>query len=182
MERYRIQRDAAVYFVTYSVVEWLPVFVSEAACRIITDSLNYCHEHKCLRINAYVIMPTHMHGIVFDKDFDPQRLRQSLADFRKFTGRSLSDFCIRHMPPCFNETLHAASTADRNRRFWQPSRHPEAIEGEKFWRQKLVYLHSNPCRKGLVSLAQNWRFSSAAYYVSDGRVKGDVTVSALDWF
>jgi hypothetical protein len=29
MERYRIQPEAAVYFVTYSVVEWLPVFVFE---------------------------------------------------------------------------------------------------------------------------------------------------------
>ena len=27
MERYRIQPEAAVYFVTYSIVEWLPVFI-----------------------------------------------------------------------------------------------------------------------------------------------------------
>ena len=31
MERYRIQPDVAVYFVTYSVIEWLPVFISESA-------------------------------------------------------------------------------------------------------------------------------------------------------
>ena len=28
-ERYRITDDAHVYFVTYNIVEWLPVFVSE---------------------------------------------------------------------------------------------------------------------------------------------------------
>ncbi len=45
-ERFRIVDDAHVYFVTNSVVEWLPVFISEAACRIVTDSLNFCYENK----------------------------------------------------------------------------------------------------------------------------------------
>jgi hypothetical protein len=35
--------------------DWLPVFVSEAGCKIIVDSLNYCHRHKGLRTNAYVL-------------------------------------------------------------------------------------------------------------------------------
>jgi len=48
-ERYRITDDAHIYFVTYSVVEWLPVFVSDVACRIVTDSLNFCHQNKHLR-------------------------------------------------------------------------------------------------------------------------------------
>ncbi len=180
-ECYRIQRDAAVYFVTYSVIEWLPIFISEATCRIITDSLNYCHDHKSLRINGYVVMPTHMHAIVFDENFDSERLGKSLADFRKFTGRSLSDFCAQHMPSSTNETFRGASTADRKRRFWQPSRHPEGIIAEKFWKQKLDYMHNNPCRKGLVMAAHHWRFSSACYYVSDGRNHCDVKISGLNW-
>ena len=65
MERYRIADDVGIYFVTMSVVDWLPVFVSERRWRILTDSLNFCHERKGLRVNAYVIMPTHFHGIVF---------------------------------------------------------------------------------------------------------------------
>src|SRR5262245_39248293 len=86
MERYRIHPEAAVYFVTYSIVEWLPVFIREATCKIVTDSLTFCHGQKHLRINAFVIMPTHLHLIVFDSDFDSERLVPTLADFRKFTG------------------------------------------------------------------------------------------------
>lgn len=59
-ERYRIADDAHVYFVTDSVVEWLPIVISEAACKIVTDSLDFCHQKKNLRTNAFVIMPTHM--------------------------------------------------------------------------------------------------------------------------
>lgn len=125
MERYKIHQDGSVYFVTYSVVEWLPVFVSEKTCRIVTDSLTYCHQHKGLRINAWVIMPTHLHAIVFHESFGSEALRSVLADFRKFTGRSLSDFCSSHMPRCFSKTLSESAGEDRERRFWQPTRHPE---------------------------------------------------------
>lgn len=104
MERYRIYSDAAVYFVTYSIVGWLPLFVTEAAFRIVSDSLTFCHHNKQLQINAFVIMPTHVHLIVFDGDFDNERLINTLADFRKFTGRQLSDFTATHFPECFQET------------------------------------------------------------------------------
>src|SRR3972149_6389540 len=177
MERYRIGPDAAVLCAPSSVVVCLPVFVPEAPCRIITDSLSFCHERKGLCVNAYVIMPTHIHAIVFHRNFDANELQKAQTDFRKFTGRSLCDYCETHMPRCFAETFRAASAEDRERRFWQSSRHPEAIETEHFWRQKFDYLHENPCRKGLVIHAADWRFSSAAYYVSDGMAPCDIKLS-----
>jgi REP element-mobilizing transposase RayT len=181
MERYRIGPDASVYFVTYSIVDWLPMFISEITCRIVTESLTYCRANKNLGVNAYVIMPTHLHAIVFDKSYNSKRLESTLTDFRKFIGRSLSDYCAQHMPRCFAQALKEAAGTDRERRFWQPSRHPEAIETEKFWQQKLDYLHENPCRKGLVMRADHWRYSSAAYYTSDGRNPVDVPISAIEW-
>jgi REP element-mobilizing transposase RayT len=181
MENYRVHTDGSVYFLTYSIVEWLPLFVSEASCKIVTDSLIYCQETKHLRINAYVIMPTHLHLIAFDSEFDSKRLLRTLADFRKFTGRQLSDYCIKHAPSCFAQTLRDQAIADRERRLWQPSRHPESIEGERFWQQKLDYLHDNPCRKGLVRCPEHWRNSSAAWYLSEGAETVDVPITQIEW-
>jgi hypothetical protein len=93
----------------------------------------------------------------------------------------LCDFFEDRSPRCFAETFRSAASADRERRFWQPSRHPEAIESEKFWQQKLDYIHTNPCRKGLVRRAGDWRYSSAAYYISDGQAECEVPISAIDW-
>jgi len=42
MERYRLHSDGAVFFVTFAVVEWLPVFVSERACKIVTTRWGDC--------------------------------------------------------------------------------------------------------------------------------------------
>jgi hypothetical protein len=72
----------------FTVVEWLPVFIDEAACRIVTDSLNFCIQKKCLGVNAYGIMPTHFHAIVFDVEFRSEQLKHTLDDMRKFTGRN----------------------------------------------------------------------------------------------
>ena len=132
MERYRIHAEAAVYYLTYAIVEWLPVFVSQKTCAVVADSLGFCCRQKQLRINAFVIMPTHLHLIAFDADFDAKLAARTLTDFRKFTGRQLSDHCCKNGPKCFSQVLRDEAVADRERRFWQPSRHPEAVIGDAF--------------------------------------------------
>lgn len=179
MERYRIVKDVGVYYVTFTVVEWLPVFTSEATCKIITDSLNFCIKNKYLGVNAYVIMPTHLHSILFDKEFDSDRLKHILDDMRKFTGRQLLDYSARHLPKCFMDVFHKYAGKDRERRFWQPSQHPVGIYSEEFWKQKIDYLHYNPCRKGLVLSPEEWRFSSAKYWAA--RESNDVMLSDVGW-
>jgi REP element-mobilizing transposase RayT len=181
MERYRFYLDGALFYVTFSVVEWLPLFVSEAACKIVAESLNFCHRQKGLRINAYVIMPTHLHAILFHESFQARSLEQVVTDFRKFTGRRLADFCAQHMPACFQSVLIERAGSDRERRLWQPTRHPVQIETEDFWQTKTDYLHQNPVRKGLVRASEHWRFSSASYWGSDAKIENDVLLSAVLW-
>lgn len=179
MEPYRIVSEHAVYFVTFTISEWLPIFVSEHPCQIVVESLNHCHHHKNLRINAYVIMPTHMHAILFDAAFDAERLNRSITDFRKFTGRQLSDYCTAHSP-IFDRALRASAGQDRARQCWQPTRHPEAIYTEHFWRQKVDYLHNNPVRKGLVRQPDHWRYSSASYWLGETKAS-DIMLTPLEF-
>ncbi len=179
MERYRIRAEAAVYFCTFSVVDWLPVFVGERPCQIVADSLRFCHEQKQLGIDAFVVMPTHLHLIVFDLEGDATRLSHTLTEFRKFTGRRLAEFCGAAMPPCYAAALAAAAGDDRQHRFWQPSRHPEAITSVGFHQQKRAYLHDNPRRKGLVRHPVHWRWSSAGWY--EAKEDCGVPITPVTW-
>ena len=179
MERYRIVEGVGLYYVTFAVVEWLPVFVDETACRIITDSLNFCVQNKSLGVNAYVIMPTHLHATTFDREFNAARLKHTLDDMRKFTGRQLLDHCARHLPKCFTEVFRKHAGDDRQHRFWQPTQHPIGIFSQGFWKQKTDYLHDNPCRKGLVYSPEDWRFSSASYWMT--KRKNDVQLLDVVW-
>jgi REP element-mobilizing transposase RayT len=179
VERYRIVEGVGLYYGTFTVVEWLPVFIDDTACKIVADSLNFCAENKSLRINAYVIMPTHLHAMVFDMDFNLERLKHTLDDLRKFTGRKLLEHAAVHLPGSFTEVFRGQAGEDRQRRFWQPTQHPIGIFSEGVWRQKLDYLHQNPCRKGLVLRPEDWRFSSALYWSS--REENDVRLSEAGW-
>ncbi|MGI9456598.1 MAG: hypothetical protein ACR2NU_08555 [Aeoliella sp.] len=126
-------------------------------------------------------MPTHFHAILFHESFDATALEAVVTDFRKFTGRQLCDFCDKRMPRCFGETFRSSAGDDRQRRYWQPTRHPVHIESESFYQTKVDYLHENPCRKGLVVRAGDWRFSSAKYWLSDGQLETEVPLNALEW-
>ena len=169
MERYQISSDGAVYYVTFTLVQWLPLFVREEPCKIITDSLGHCIRNNRLLVGAYVIMPTHLHAVLADHDTNYERLSETIDAFRKFTGRALADYCDRSGPPAFKLAIRDEATADRNRRVWQPSKHPEIVYSDHFLTTKVTYLHNNPVRAGLVESADHWRFSSAAHYASDGR-------------
>jgi putative transposase len=105
--------DVALYYIAFTIVEWLPVFIDETACKIVTDSLNYCIRNKCLGVNAYVIMPTHLHAILFDIDFDAERLKHTLDDMRKFTGRQLVQHTALHLPKIYQEVLKENAGKDR---------------------------------------------------------------------
>lgn len=181
MDHYKIHEDVPLYYLTFTVIHWLPVFISAQACQIITNSLNYCHHHKGLRINAYVIMPTHLHLIVFDKAFDNQQLRSTLTAMRQYTGRMLADHCQQHLPAVFGQLINTPQRQDRARQFWQPSKHPVAIWSEPFYQSKLAYLHDNPRRKGLVRDGTHWRFSSAAFWMGDQKEGSEVELTAVSW-
>jgi REP element-mobilizing transposase RayT len=181
MEHYQFYNDASLSFVSCSSVVWLPVFVASEPCELLVQSLDFCHKAKQLRTHAYVVMPTHFHAIVSDAGHESNRLLQTLTDFRKYTGRRIADYCDGHLPECFRNTLRSSAGNDRDRRVWQPTRHPVALLTEAFWWQNLNYLHENPCRKGLVRRSADWRFSSAAWYQSDGREPCEVKLTRVVW-
>jgi hypothetical protein len=66
MERYRIHADVAVYYLTYAIVDWLPVFVAESSCKIITDSRRTAILRRTFGSTHLSSLPTHMHLIVLD--------------------------------------------------------------------------------------------------------------------
>ena len=177
MSKYQITDDHFVYFITFSVVDWLPIFIAETPCLIVTNSFNYCHMYKYLRTNSYVIMPTHLHAIVFDEDHVVNRLKDNINSLRRHTGKELIAYCKKKLQPEFLRLISDKSGADRRYRFWQLGIHPVSIYTHKFWKQKTDYIHDNPRKKGLVREAHCWRFSSANFWLNGG--DSDVILSEI---
>jgi len=60
---YKIYDKQGIYFITSTIIEWIPIFTSKKYFEILTSSLIYCQEYKNLEIYAYVILDNHFHMI-----------------------------------------------------------------------------------------------------------------------
>jgi len=178
MQRYRIAEQGYPYFVTISIVKWLPVFVSAVPCEIIIDSLRFCREHKGLRVHAYIIMPTHLHLIVSAEG----DLSAILRDFKKHTSKKIVEYYEGMSNPPFINVFRYCGRDNRpptEHKVWQDGSHPEVIKTQAFFRVKLNYMHANAFRKGLVVDPLAWTYSSLRIY--EGCGDGPLEVDALEW-
>jgi putative transposase len=167
MKRYRIYKDTYnVYFSTSTIVEWLPIFTSEAYFNIILDSLKYCQGNKGLNLIAYVIMPEHIHLVT--SNLEEVTLSDIMRDFKRFTSKEISSQLERDKKSILLEVFKRyAHTGKGNTEYkvWQDDFHPEAIYSEAFLQQKMDYVHYNPVKRGLVSRPEDWLYSSARNYI-----------------
>jgi len=53
---YSINNHDGIYFVTFSVVNWIDVFVRQRYKDIIVESLKYCQENKGLEIFGWCLV------------------------------------------------------------------------------------------------------------------------------
>lgn len=108
-------------------------------------------------------MPDHLHLIAAADE-----LHAVMRDFKRFTSRRIHERLLADgRTTCLGWLAHAAQAARRARgefSLWQDGFHPQAVASQTVFEQKLRYLHENPMRKGLVQSADDWRYSSAAWY------------------
>ncbi len=168
MDSYTFIDDVYVYFVTFTITDWLPIFINPEPINIINQSLLYCINNKNLRIHAYVIMPNHIHLILYDACCDNDHLGKALTAFRKFTGNKLANFIDNTLADTFSLFIRSKALNDRIRQVWRPGWHVEGLAYEAFLFQKMNYIHENPVRKGFVKLPEHWIHSSADYWINEG--------------
>ena len=167
---YRHHADGQyVYFITSTVVHWIPLFLSHRYFNILIDGFTYCRTGKGLLVHAYVLMPNHFHAIVSSEP--ATALPGIIRDLKRHTSWEIIR-CLAEDGSLYalRQLEQAAIEAGRgnNIQVWQEGYHPEAVFTQKFFRQKLDYLHDNPVRKGYVGAPEHWLYSSAGQYVNGG--------------
>ena len=164
-EKCKVFDPSMPYFVTLTLIEWLPLFKDSRYAQIIADSLNYCSENKGLEIYAYCIMPSHIHMIIRVLEPGPGPL---VRDFKKYTAFRIVEALNEN-----NENKHliekfrkAAIPVSRNKnlKVWQDGYYPEVIFSNRFYFQKFNYIHMNPVKAGIVDLPEHYYYSSARNY------------------
>jgi len=166
------------YFVTWTIVDWRNIFSEDLYCQIALDSLAYIRSHKKTELNAFVLMPPHIHAILWPND--GTLLSDVVRDFKRFTSRKISNEAEKENRTDWLKSFTQARQHNRAQdiskyQVWQEGSHPEAIFTEEFARQKMDYIHLNPVKAGLVKNAEEWSYSSARAYLL-----GEVTYPPTD--
>jgi len=154
---------AEAYFLTFTIVEWIPIFKDRKYCDIIIKNLKFYRKLQGLKIHYLVIMPDHIHLIAsLDnnigkiirnlKSYTAKEIIQNLKQDKKTSILNLLNF---HKKKHKTESEYQV---------WQEGSHPEIITTTEMLHQKIKYIHFNPVKGSIVKTPEQWRYSSACYY------------------
>ena len=149
------------YFVTFTVNQWLDVFTSETYFDLLISNLKFYIKEYNIELFGYVIMTNHMHLIARCAN-----MIRFIRSYKGFTCKKIIEVVKNDsrkyiLPLLMKQKCYSFQV-------WQPQNWPELVESEKFFQQKLNYIHQNPVIKGYVEREEDWKYSSARnYYCND---------------
>ena len=180
--KYKFLDPEGIYFVSFATVDWVDVFTRQEYKEIFVDSMKYCQKNKGMIIHAWCLMTNHVH-LIFSSNEKGQH-SDILRDLKKYTSKKLFESIKSNPHESRKEwILKILAKAGRNNsnnkkyQFWQQDNHPIEIFSPKVISQKLTYLHNNPVEAGIVSLAEQYLYSSASNYCGQS---GLIEIEILD--
>ena len=180
--KYKFHNPDGIYFVSFSVVGWIDIFIRPIYKHILLESLQYCQKEKGLVIYAWIIMSSHVHLIISKKS--NVVLQDILRDFKKFTAFKLIGEIMQNPQESRKEwilkmlEIHGQSNSNNTKyQFWQQDNHPIELSTNEMLDQRLNYLHNNPVESEFVEKPEEYLYSSARDYCSS---KGLIDILLLE--
>src|SRR5699024_10727942 len=117
-----------------------------------------CMPHMAFSIDAWVVLPDHMHAM--------WTLPAADHDYSRRWGHSKAGFVRRSGLPHRSRSGAGAC-------IWQPRFWEHVIRDERDWQAHMDYLHYNPVKHGWVERVADWRHSSFHRCVQRGWHEAD---------
>ena len=148
-------------FLTATILNWKHLLADDKMKEIIISSFQWLCKNKRCTINAFVIMPNHIHLIW--KIADRIDRKNVQGAFFSFTGHAFKKELAKS-PELLQE--YQVNDADRDYQFWERNPLVKECFTERFFLQKLDYIHHNPCQPkwNLIDVPENYSWSSASFY------------------
>ena len=81
--RYKFKDNQHPYFMTCTILHWLPVFSSPHIANIVIDSLRFLQQEN-VKIYAWVMLENHIHLIA-----QSENISKDIARFKAFTAKKI---------------------------------------------------------------------------------------------
>ncbi len=144
---------------TFSCYRNRPFLATERTCDWLVEAIDAARRRLGFELWAYVFMPNHVHLVVYPKREDHSISRILLA-IKQPVARRAIHYLRAHKPDGLR--LLATGQQARPYRFWQKGGgYDRNITQVATLTETIRYIHNNPVRRQLVTVATQWRYSSA---------------------
>ena len=179
----RSDEPGRVHFWTISCFHRLGFFWDDSVKQVAVDALSHVRRKHGICLIAYVIMPEHVHVLLFphrrgSRDAIP--VADLLRDFKQqvgFHGKArLRDYWREHgslWSPPLNDWANGKFGAHD---FWNARGHDRDFDDHDELIAKVEYCHNNPVKRGLVATPADWKWSSYRSLELE-----DPSPIAMDW-
>ena len=149
-----------LHFVTFSCFQRRPYFKAARARDVFVRELDGIRQKAGFRLLGYVVMPEHVHLLMSE----PAQGTPStvLHDLKLRVAKRLRH--RRKRGGDRQRELPFAHCAEPEHSFWQARFYDFNVYTEGKKKEKLNYMHANPVKRGLVSRAKDWKWSSWEHY------------------
>ena len=148
---------------TFSTFHRQPFFRTERAFQSFLDVLEAARRQS-FHLFAYVIMPEHVHLVL--QVLPGVVMEDVLWQLKQPMTRRVLEWLREDSPAALQRLADVQPSGRRTYRFRQRGggydRNPRTAEDVH---EKITYVHENPVRRGLVTRAEDWRWSSAAPWI-----------------
>ncbi|MBL7701113.1 MAG: transposase [Ferruginibacter sp.] len=167
--KYKHDDSYSMYFCTFTCFNWLPLIEDTKSYDQVYQWFNVL-KSKNISVVAYVIMPNHLHCILYfpEPGFD---LNKIISNAKRFMAYEIINRLEENKETVLLELL-SASVSEREKKkgqlhkVFKDSFDAKPIFSDKFLTQKIDYIHHNPV-SGKWNLAKDfvsYEHSSAAFY------------------
>jgi REP element-mobilizing transposase RayT len=160
-----------LYFITITCCRWLHLFEEGQAY----DSVYKWFDHlksKGHYVTGYVIMPNHLHALIAFRDTQGESINKIIGNGKRFMAYDVVSK-LEHLnkTELLKQLVGFVNDTDRSRskkhEVFEPSFEWKECRTDHFIKQKLDYIHGNPCRGNWKLSEEVWDYphGSALYYI-----------------
>ncbi|MBI5867264.1 MAG: transposase [candidate division Zixibacteria bacterium] len=156
----RFSDPGHAHALTFSCNQRLPLLSRDRTRMWLVDALEAARLKYRFAILAYVIMPEHVHLLVYPRE-EGYDVSAFLKAVKQAVSRKAKHFLAREDPEWL-QRLSVRTPEGKVFRFWQQGPGFDSnITSMEALRREIEYIHYNPVRRGLVDVPRAWPWSSA---------------------
>ncbi len=167
----QITEPDGIYFITFTCHQWLPLIAQTNSYDLVYNWFDHL-KGKGHYLSGFVIMPNHVHALIAFRNTG-QSINTIIGNGKRFIAYEIIKRLKKQKEDKLLHRLHLSVEAkdlERNKKHevWEDSFDWKECRTNEYMRQKLDYMHDNPC-KGKWDLAQapiDYEHSSAKFYIT----------------